>query len=146
MTPREKWNAEVARTLATWRSVEIASSANDRYNQQLFRSIIAGVIAKSLRTAYDPLFQSLTRIEWAFASVASLASNRDPWEPKEKSMDKTIIADLRRRRPTLPPDAQPHASNLIEQPDGIKTPADLERMRPFMERSARLLHAHVAAR
>lgn len=57
-----------------------------------------------------------------------------------------MAADLRRRRPNMPLDAQPHASNLIEQLDGIKTPADLERMRPFMERSARPLHAHVAAR
>lgn len=50
-----------------------------------------------------------------------------------------LAADLRRRRPNMPAAAQPHASNLIEQLDGIKTPADLERLRPFMARSARLL-------
>lgn len=52
-----------------------------------------------------------------------------------------LAADLRRRRPNMPAEARNHASNLIEQLDGIKTHADLERMRPFMARSMRLLEA-----
>ena len=83
MTPREKWNAEVAKTLAGWRAFEFMPTMNDRYTQQLARSIVAGVIAKHLRIAYEPALQSLARLERDFAGIAQLASNRDPWAPKK---------------------------------------------------------------
>lgn len=51
----------------------------------------------------------------------------------------SFARELRRRRPSLSPAARNHASNLIEQLDGIKTPADLARMRPFIARSMKLL-------
>lgn len=52
-----------------------------------------------------------------------------------------LASDLSRRRPKLPLEARPHASNIIEQIAQIETAEDLERIRPFMARSAKLLEA-----
>ena len=82
MTPRQKWNAQVGETLATWRLFNSDPFLNTRYNSQLIRSAIADSIAIRLRIAYDPLFVALNRIERNVQGIADLASNRDPWAPK----------------------------------------------------------------
>lgn len=90
MTPRQKWNAHVGETLATWRSFTSDPPISTRYNIQLIRSAIADSIAIRLRIAYDPLFVALKRIERNVQGIADLASNRDPWAPKPKHQPGSI--------------------------------------------------------
>lgn len=52
---------------------------------------------------------------------------------------KALATQLRRQRPTLPANAEPHASNLIQQISNIKTPEDAQRLKPFMAESTRRL-------
>ena len=54
---------------------------------------------------------------------------------------RSLAVHLAQRRPTLPRDAVPHASNIIQQVKGCRSPEDLERLRPFMAESARRLAA-----
>jgi hypothetical protein len=52
---------------------------------------------------------------------------------------KELIPTLRRQRSSLPSDARPHISNLIEQIKGIEDEEDAQRMKPFIMRSLALL-------
>jgi len=57
--------------------------------------------------------------------------------PIRREQFAAMAEGLRRRHSKLPPDAQPHASNLIRQFASIAAGGDADRMKPFIARSTR---------
>jgi hypothetical protein len=64
------------------------------------------------------------------------SNRRDTDLTRERSL-RVLAADLRRLRPHLPPEAQGHASNLIEQIGNFLKggPRQQEALKPFMRKS-----------
>lgn len=84
MTAREKFRAEVAEALTSWRLGCITARPDYSRERMVISMGIGEVAALRLTALYLPILHTLGRVQRNVENIAALSSNRDPYAPKNK--------------------------------------------------------------